>query len=568
MSTSISRPAHACGRIVECVLAALVACAIACVSTPGRLRFANEAPHWRVADRIAAAPPRTRRVERFDADIWFYRPVRYVLAVPDPRVAANVNSLGEVPDCTWFTNRIGVREVTVEEVRRGPNRDEGPVPPLQIRKLAEDRQGLVVVDARGLTFLLELDLPGLPELTTGADVVVQRLLWAVGYHVPEDSITFIARDDLVMDGESVRESKGQDLPLRPEDLDRWLAGRERSTDGRVRALASKFVPGVPVGPYADDGRRRDDPNDRVAHEHRRDLRGQLVFFAWLGHTDLNPSNRLDMWVEDPRHPGKGHLEHWLIDFDRALGAMALTNDVPWDGYSYTFDYGLVVASTLGLGLWQRPWEGVEAPPLRGLGRFESASFELDRFRPRHYYAPFLYRDERDDFWATRILMRLRPEHIRAAVEAARYSDPRTVEYLVATLVDRQHAIARSVFGRVNPIDGFGVAAGAGITTLCGLDLLVYYGLTDAADDTRYTARAFDYAGLPFRWRPNAVPAEDGTFCLDRLPRGRTHEGYTIVEIRTHRGARVLPPVLVHLAVDPDTRALRVIGIDRRLRARR
>jgi len=496
--------------------------------------------------------------------MWFYAPVDHVLDVPEPRIASNVNALGEVPDSAWFTNRIGVRDMTPDEIGRGPNRDDGPVPPLRIRALADDRQGLRVEDARGLTYLVELDLPGLPEMTSGADIVVQRLLWAVGYHVPEDSIAFIARDELVIDDESVREVGGEELPFLPADLDGYLEGQPRTPDGRVRALVSKFVPGVPVGPYSDDGKRRDDPNDRVRHEHRRDLRGQFVFFAWLAHTDLNPSNRLDMWVEHPRHPGKGHLEHYLIDFDRSLGTISVTNDVPWDGYSYTFDYGLFVASVFGLGLWSRPWEGVEGPGLPGVGRFESAHFELTTFRPRHWYEPFLHRDERDDFWAAKILMRLRREHLRAAVEAARYSDRRTTDYLVETLVERQRTIGRHVFTRVNPLDGFRVESRTGTRALCGRDLLVHYRLADVAQTTRYAARAFDHGGRPLRGRLGAVPGADGSFCLDRLPRGRTHEGYTIVEIRTHRGKRSLAPVLVHLAVDPETGALRVIGIDRRL----
>ena len=33
--------------------------------------------------------------------------------------AVNVNTLGEVPDSSWFTNRIGARPMTVEEIVRG-----------------------------------------------------------------------------------------------------------------------------------------------------------------------------------------------------------------------------------------------------------------------------------------------------------------------------------------------------------------------------------------------------------------------------------------------------------------
>ncbi len=35
--------------------------------------------------------------------------------------AVNVNTIDEVPDSSWFTNRIGVRAMPLDEVVRGPN---------------------------------------------------------------------------------------------------------------------------------------------------------------------------------------------------------------------------------------------------------------------------------------------------------------------------------------------------------------------------------------------------------------------------------------------------------------
>jgi hypothetical protein len=40
--------------------------------------------------------------------------------------AANVNTLDEVPDSTWFSNRIGRRAMTIDEIVRGPNAAETP----------------------------------------------------------------------------------------------------------------------------------------------------------------------------------------------------------------------------------------------------------------------------------------------------------------------------------------------------------------------------------------------------------------------------------------------------------
>ncbi len=70
---------------------------------------------------------------------------------PIPR-AVNVNTLGEVPDSSWFTNRIGVRSMSIEELVRGPNRVGGPdlSEPVTIisGKVGGITPGLVVRDRR------------------------------------------------------------------------------------------------------------------------------------------------------------------------------------------------------------------------------------------------------------------------------------------------------------------------------------------------------------------------------------------------------------------------------------
>ena len=42
----------------------------------------------------------------------------------EPIPAVNVNTLDEVPDSSWFTNRIGVRDLSLAEIARGPNKFE------------------------------------------------------------------------------------------------------------------------------------------------------------------------------------------------------------------------------------------------------------------------------------------------------------------------------------------------------------------------------------------------------------------------------------------------------------
>src|SRR3712207_454188 len=43
-----------------------------------------------------------------------------------PKQALNVNTAEGVPDSSWFTNRNGHRRMSLDEIRRGPNQDNGP----------------------------------------------------------------------------------------------------------------------------------------------------------------------------------------------------------------------------------------------------------------------------------------------------------------------------------------------------------------------------------------------------------------------------------------------------------
>src|SRR5512139_3561040 len=96
--------------VIIAVIGALAACAHA--TPPGELRFKNQPPVWRVNDREPlAAAPKERVYNRalYHTDGFFIRRATRALEVRAAKRAADTNSLDEVPDSTWFTNRIGVR---------------------------------------------------------------------------------------------------------------------------------------------------------------------------------------------------------------------------------------------------------------------------------------------------------------------------------------------------------------------------------------------------------------------------------------------------------------------------
>src|SRR5262245_39870798 len=48
------------------------------------------------------------------------------LATGHPKQASNVNAVDEVPDSSWYTNRLHIRSMSTAELQRGPNRGSPP----------------------------------------------------------------------------------------------------------------------------------------------------------------------------------------------------------------------------------------------------------------------------------------------------------------------------------------------------------------------------------------------------------------------------------------------------------
>ncbi len=555
--------------------AILVALAAACAPRPpaGELRFLNRPPVTVVNDRLnVARKPAERKYYRnfvwWDAHV--HRRLTRWMEMRPHRRAADVNSMDEVPDSTWFQNRIGVRELSVADIRRGPNLSGSPEAhrPWTVKssKPGGVNVGFVVEDRRGIKYILKFDNPDFPEAETGADAVAQRLLWAVGYRVPEDYVVYLRRDDLVLGkGAVVIDEMGNESRMTRELLDSQLALVHVDRDGRIRGLASRYLDGEPLGGHPREGVREDDPNDRVPHQLRRELRGAYAFFAWLDHTDAKEDNTLDMYVTDPADQKVHYVVHYLVDFGKALGVQPLIARRRSGGQAYALDLKDIATSAATLGLWRRRWEDKSWPDLRGVGMFESRIYSPGSWKPNSpQYVPFLESDRFDNFWAAKILVRFTRAQLRAAVEQGRYSDPRAVDTITEVLVERQRKTARHWFDRVAPLDRFTVeSAGAAGQRLCFEDLALRHRLAASPPDlTRYRARAFDGDGRALRWRVVVTGTRDGRVCLPRLAPAAGADHYTIIRIETSRPSQNLPGVLVHIASEPRRAALRVIGLRR------
>ncbi len=477
---------------------------------------------------------------------WLGHEVRPSLAAR----SGGVTALDEVPDSTWFTNRNAVRAVSPDQIRRGPGPHSPPRDGARWSIVGTKHTGFAIGfrarDEAGDEFVLKFDQLAHNEVETGADVVVQRLLFAAGYNVPENEVVYVTRDALtVAPGSTTGEAK---RALGEADIDLLLARAAREPDGRYRVLASRFLPGTPVGGIEPHGVRTSDPNDRVPHQDRRDMRGLYSLAAWLNHTDVKPANTLDVWIPDAGDPSRGHVVHYLLDFGKALGAMTRIDRYLEAGYAYHDEKKYKLVKHVAPAL-EPVWEQIGPyPHLRGLGWIESEHFDATRWIPLHRWLPFQEADRFDKFWGARIVMSFTPEQIRAALEAARYSEPKTVEYLQRVLLARQRKLGQQLFRAVAPLDRFQLRGAA----LCFDDLWVRYQLGPA--ETTYGAKLHGNAVWPVTVRAEA----SGSVCLDGLP-----PGDQVVEVQVTRPGQSLPPTLVHIASPTTGGPPSVVALDRR-----
>ena len=365
--------------------------------------------------------------------------------------AASVNTIDEVPDSSWFTNRVGTRPMSADEIALGPNDDRGPaVGRWRVsRKSNGVSPGFTIDDSADRRYFLKFDPPGSPELGTATEVIVTRLFHALGYHVPQASIGTLRPADLVIGEDAeVRTVGGGRRRMRQGDIDEQLRRAHRNPDGSYRVVAGERLPGQPLEGFKYEGTRPDDPNDIIPHEDRRELRGLRVFSAWVNHTDAKAINSLDTLVTAG---GRSYVRHHLIDFNAALGSAGIGPRDRRDGYEYIAEVGPALKSLLGFGFVIRPWMTVKYPEYRGVGRFESARFAPEEWRPRVPNPAYVRSRPDDTFWAARKLMAMTDELIRAAVRAGQLSDPAAEKYLVDALVERRDQIGRAFLTRVNPV---------------------------------------------------------------------------------------------------------------------
>ncbi len=407
--------------------------------------------------------PEPRRVETGYAydfmDGTVFQQIKQAFDLPrhfTSKPAYNFNSLDEVPDSSWFTNRNGMQVMSLDEIRRGPDVNGGPAHgslTVTRGKTSGISPGFFVRDERGDAYLLKFDPPDYPELATAAEVISTKLLHAVGYNVPQNTIVHFQRSLLRMDSEAEFEDElGRVRRLTESDVDEILKLAARRGDGSYRAVASKLLPGKPKGGFTFSGRRKDDANDIIPHEHRRDLRGLRVFAAWLEHNDIRAGNTLDSYVTED---GRSFLRHYLIDLGSTLGSDTAFPNVDIVGKEHQFDGAEAGKVLVTLGLYQQPWR-LEKRELRypSVGYYEARNFHPPLWKQNFPLVAFENMTDADGWWAARIVGSFTDDQIRAAVETGQLSDPEAASYLFSQIRERRDLITHYYAHRTTGLASF------------------------------------------------------------------------------------------------------------------
>src|SRR5215813_109269 len=331
--------------------------------TSGQQRFYPDDPIWRDGD-MRDIPP----VANFDlSKSYEFLNETFGDTVRSHGPALNVNTLGEVPDSSWFTNRLGRHDMTIDEIVRGPNQVDGPAAgtwQVTGRPDSGITPKFTIRDARGDTYLIKLDPAKFPELPSSVEVISTKILHAIGYHVPQDFIVTFKESQLdIAPGAKIKTPKGK-LPIEQDDREQWLRRVPRTADGSIRALASRYVPGTVVGQYRYTGTRPDDPNDIHPHERRRELRGLRVFAAWLNNDDARSLNSIDSYLEEN---GRHYIRHYLQDFGSNLGSGSTSAQQPRGGNEYLIEGDKIGKGLVTFGFWRRDWTKVQYPDNPSLG---------------------------------------------------------------------------------------------------------------------------------------------------------------------------------------------------------
>jgi hypothetical protein len=416
----------------------------------------TKSPHFYPDDPIAREPESQDASKAQEYEIGSLYEMTHNLFVtagykPTGLRAKSINTIDEVADSSWFTNRIGTTTVTADQIARGPIVGAPPDPSKWVlirEKTAGVHPGFTARDAKGETWFLEFDPPYFPEGATGAVSVATKIFWALGYNQVESFLTSFDPKNADIDPKAtVKRPSGARTRFTRDDMNVVLENVARNKDGSYRVIAGRLLPGKILGGFLYAGTRPDDPNDVVPHEHRRELRALRVFGAWTNLTDLKAANTLDtLQVVN----GRSIVKHYLQDVGSTFG---MCNDLhEWDlSYEHFYQGDTTMKRLVSFGFALSPWQTIKYVEYPSIGKFEGDRFDPREWRPQTPTTAYMELRDDDAFWAARRVAAFSDELIRAAVHEGQYSDPNAEKYLGDVLIKRRNKITSLYLTAINPV---------------------------------------------------------------------------------------------------------------------
>jgi hypothetical protein len=516
-------------------------------------------------------------------DNSLFRPISEALILKPSGESQNVNAFDEVPDSSWFVNRIGARPMTEQEVEDGyckpgktlnPNlgdgewlidhgKDNGANPGFRVK-------------SEGVKYMFKLDAveDGQGERATAATVIASRLYFAAGWWAPCDAIVYFRRSILKLkDGLEIKANIGKPKKFDQKLLDEMLSHTSKRGD-RFRVAASRWLPGVPLGPFTYNGTYPDDPSDVIPHEHRRDLRGAMLIAAWMNHFDSREQNSMATWMpdnlneladghKDAAPTNRGYVRHWYIDLGDCFGSEWTAENISRRlGHAWVLDFPYLAEDFFSLGIPERPWDHNHRNPEAPIfGFFNDEDFDPEVWRGEYPNPAFNNMKEGDGAWAARIISRFTPEHIQAAVRAGDLTEPAYSAFLVRVMINRQKRIELRYFSKLSPIADITADA----TRVCGVDLARKKGTWP---ESAFHYRATIVHGREEKPKLTTVEVgEDGRVCVplaSTQPDGGlpddAPERYVVVRIAN---GIAKSPIELHLYDRGPTKGHTLAGIERR-----
>jgi hypothetical protein len=223
-----------------------------------------------------------------------------------------------------------------------------------------------------------------------------------------------------------------------------------------------------------------------------------------------------------------------------------------DGWEHLWDWRHQFLGTVTFGLWVRPWEDQKFTKWKSIGAFSAEWFDPEIWREAYPYWPFQEMDDVDAFWAAKIIMKFRNDHIEKIVEEGKLSEPGATKFLVDALVKRQEIIAKRYLTHISPFDEFKIKN----NKLCFSDLSIKYGVADKAIINFHyyieDKEKFEKDSTLFTYKQNSSDA-----CIDVSG----SNNYRVVRMYKNLTDKTLAPVDIH--IHPGKEA-RIAGIKRHL----